>query len=1199
MAVRNPLGSLPLEGFRAFQTSSFMRQSRNLNAQAYAQVLLESAEEQRLQAEDLRQQSLGLHERIGETWDEFPVLGGLKRGGLTALQAAGTVLGAPGRVLPGAILAAQEGRNPFVGAAEGFLDRRPDINFATVLEGAGMEEGWARNVLGFTIDMISDPLNIFLFAGPAKAAAVAAGRAGRIASRVPGVSPVVERVGRMLATPFSERIGMGQGGETLFHLKLAARKGEFGKAGVKAVQLWEVLNRQIRNIRQGGFEDDMVYVVEGVRRQRVADALREGATQEVAEKQAADLVLALRTNQDLQNELSWGIQNLSKDYRQLRAKPRPPGEDSPLIALAAEFAERTGIKVADLPGASSLVRFLQKEYSFVGDKLGPIAQMSQYIGIENLSDLYMHAYYPDFNFTIGAVTKSEALQRRSMGSAIARKDVSAGFIEKGLDTNIFAGIAHDIAQKRMVYYTQRMIDDDLLRQLGGQKLYLTMEQQQRRVSEGINRGLRMGRVKTMAEGGSSVDEVVEALARPGKTGRMAQEFHEASGRPVSLNDHDLIRQMYDHVDKPNMRLYDPGARSMYLGKAEVDELAGAGVLPKIDDVPGWLLPEPIERSLSKFNSPYEMGTFLRLVDSTFNTMWKPIVTVLPINLSFFTRNAIGLTEMMVQSGMNPWEVVVYGLRGGKFIKQGVRGGVEDVGMQYSAKAEARWASRAEANPGVQTPHSYQADVLWREWREAGGIAAGQRDVPPIDVFTGTRQTGMKGLLARSERYRARILGKRVPKPEEGLEYFKNLLRNYDTPLKGRIGEAPTFFKPMAAGATLNEGMDNSARVGVMLWRMEKFGDTPGEAARVAAKWIGNYSELGAFTAEAAAVLPFFRWSRHSIPTHIEGLLRRPYIGSKTDLLRGDDADEELLNVEMDTLPDWILEKHHVLLGKEEDGRMRVLYGLGLPIEDLNKLFALTPRNTIQNALGEMTPILRAPLELTLDHSFWTGEPISNKEKPWNFYNRAWGWTENIPGLKEFLELEQITGRNGRMFYRANPTRMYIFSSILSRPGFEFDRIGRIAEERDKLTAINFLSGVKFGKIFPESPSRVDFSEALNKNPLLRQAYNELRRIPLYPQFGDPDLSWQANAAIQNINDFKRVLDLTTGKRSTFEEAAGIYGNLDDVGAGLALMVKANRWKQIGRKDRDAFREANPILVLARAELTPSQYDLIFDLAIQP
>jgi hypothetical protein len=1181
--MANPLRSLPLEGFRQFQTQRFVRNAQSLNAQAQARLLLNQGEFDRGQLEQRRQESLGIHERIGSFLDTAPVLGGVKQGGLTALGVAGSILGAPGRALPGGLLAVQEGRNFFEGAAEGFMDRRPDVNYASVLEGFGMEHEWGRRILGFGLDMLADPLNVFMIPSVAAKAGVVAGRLGAQASRVPGVTRAVTEVQRPFAIAFSPRIGLGQQeGKTYWHIKQMEKSGEIAAGGADA---WINADRTFRNYRRNAHVLATHEAVQGLKLQRIKDLMEDGADEAAAKLQAEKFVDAIRTNEDLQRELS-------QTFRRLRATvSRTKGVS---WEFAEEAAEKIGLDAASLPGAMSVVRFLKvlygKEnpgnfrYNVDPTEMGVLAGMKDSMGVTLTNDFYMPTLYG--SSLREPMAASASLQQRALASSKQLKDLSDPFIANQLDDNVLLAIANDIATTRLTYYAHQMIDDNLLSKLGTKATLTDAQLVTRKGELGARFSKRaLAEMAALHDQGVPIAEIANQYGRKITVGGEEQFAGPMirdvpGGAQVSLLDDELIRQVLENRAPKGFERYDPNPQHLYIKPDEIDEMVDVGLLPQTSPRTAYIMPTEVAESFTKYAEPMKMASWLRTLD-TLNGFWKPWVTVMPWNISFFSRNAAGLAEMVALAGMRGDEAAIYGFRAAKFMKEGIANNAEAVPINLNAEGVARWAERG-VEPLVEMPRM----DLYREWAENGGIMVGQREVAPLDVFTGKKP----GFL---ERARAKFTGQPLSAGLHKAERMRQLLAEYGQGVYKRHG-----FNPIALGTSWNEGMDNTARVAIMLWRMDK-GDTAAEAARVAAKYIGNYTELGRFTAEFAPVVPFIRWARHSTPLQAEGLIRRPYVGSKTGLARGDEADQERLEAEVETLPDWILERHHILMGKDEDGRMRMLTGLGLPIEDLNRLFALNPSNTFKNAMAEITPFLRAPLERLLDQSFFTGDPISNKEKAWNYYNRAWGWTAKVPLLRNWLELEQLESRDGRTFYRANPMSMFVFASIISRPGFEADRIGRIAEERDGMLAINFLTGAKFRRIFPESPSRVDFPQVLNQNPAVRGVWQELQNIPLYPQFHDAGISQQASRAINKINAYKRSMEAVMDREVDFLEAADAYAELDQEGAGLAIMVKQNRWKQDGRRERDAFRKANPILTLLQAQLSAEDYQIIFDLATQP
>jgi hypothetical protein len=165
--------------------------------------------------------------------------------------------------------------------------------------------------------------------------------------------------------------------------------------------------------------------------------------------------------------------------------------------------------------------------------------------------------------------------------------------------------------------------------------------------------------------------------------------------------------------------------------------------------------------------------------------------------------------------------------------------------------------------------------------------------------------------------------------------------------------------------------------------------------------------------------------------------------------------------------------------------------------------------------------------------------------------------------------------------------MYLFSSLVMRAGNETEKVRRIFDEpRDRgMSITNFLTGVKSGDFFDPAPSRVPLAQALRDNPFLRAKYAEYEAIPLYPQFGNPELSQTAVQALSGINAYRAFLRRAfpdANEADLFENAAQKYGENDPYGEVLARIVHQRSWKATGRKNRSAFLSLPQNLDLAAA-----------------
>ena len=699
---------------------------------------------------------------------------------------------------------------------------------------------------------------------------------------------------------------------------------------------------------------------------------------------------------------------------------------------------------------------------------------------------------------------------------------------------------------------------------------------------------------------------------------------------------------------PGRNLMDP---------TEIDEMIRRTGAPPPDELflpeaNTWILPETMATMYAKFNNPYELGGFFKAMDS-FNNLWKPTVTTFPVFVSFFVRNGIGLVNLLLLSGMNPWALGKHSLKAARMIKSGTNKGDELI-IQYTARGRQRVAERlgvdvsevpshwtptavrgdpaieGAAGPSAQPP---TVDAFTGEAIQNSGLDVGARGqavvspedvvaqggflggisarfargtqrlrgeapttVPmdfaargeivgpasPVEAFAGVQeQTGariaLKGLLSRDEVRRL------AP-----IEQTKAAIARYDQTVRERLG-----FNLFGWGSTMNQTMDNMARLTHIMWRVSE-GDSVAVASRSAAKWIGDYTDLGEGTKAISAVIPFFRWTRFTLPVQLEGLIRRPFLGSKLAAVTGDEAEQERIQSEGVTLPDWVLDRHHVVLGRTPEGRLQILRGLGLPIEDINKIFTRTGRDTWQNILQEASPLLRVPIEAATNQSFFTGEPIDDNDNLYGFYKRGYAWA-TMPGisqtLNQWLQVKQEKNPDtGRITYRSdNPVAMYTLGSFFGRFAYTGDKLWQALESREEVglpNLVGLISGARISEVFPDRPETTTFNQALNASPYLRSLYEQYQKIALFPQFGNVDLSAKASRAIADINAYRALLEVRLGEDATWEMAARQYGELsrdNREGELLARQVRVSRWKKAGADERKRFRDSHPAFKAAMTD----------------
>lgn len=133
-------------------------------------------------------------------------------------------------------------------------------------------------------------------------------------------------------------------------------------------------------------------------------------------------------------------------------------------------------------------------------------------------------------------------------------------------------------------------------------------------------------------------------------------------------------------------------------------------------------------------------------------------------------------------------------------------------------------------------------------------------------------------------------------------------------------------------------------------------------------WTGNSAMSTFERGVMRRLVPFYSWARSNTESMLRELMTKPGGVVGTSLraaakLRGDKPG---------FVPDWISSGVAAPIGPEQDGTQRYLSGLGLPIEDLGQY-----ANPLQGTLGQLNPLLKAPLELLTGKQFYSGRDLQD------------------------------------------------------------------------------------------------------------------------------------------------------------------------------------------------------------------------------
>lgn len=243
-------------------------------------------------------------------------------------------------------------------------------------------------------------------------------------------------------------------------------------------------------------------------------------------------------------------------------------------------------------------------------------------------------------------------------------------------------------------------------------------------------------------------------------------------------------------------------------------------------------------------------------------------------------------------------------------------------------------------------------------------------------------------------------------------------------------------------------VENRIRIPLFVDRIIK-GDAPEEAAKQVFKMQFDYAPeaLTAFEKNVMKrLMPFYRWTRGNIPLQLEQIIKQPGkyagLGKFVKSIGGQKQDEET-----QYLPQYMREGLPIRVG-EKNGLPQYLYGLGLPVEDVNRLWRGSGLRTLQGFIGELSPILKYPIEAGTGQNLFYGEPIDKGDFVYPYVSK-------IPGLSEWMEVQERKSKDGKITYRANPYKLHFLNTVLGR---FYTTAGKMTDENTS-GAIKFLYGV--------------------------------------------------------------------------------------------------------------------------------------------
>jgi hypothetical protein len=186
---------------------------------------------------------------------------------------------------------------------------------------------------------------------------------------------------------------------------------------------------------------------------------------------------------------------------------------------------------------------------------------------------------------------------------------------------------------------------------------------------------------------------------------------------------------------------------------------------------------------------------------------------------------------------------------------------------------------------------------------------------------------------------------------------------------GGVGKSnATRFLPAVAGQHIGETVDETNRLSAFVAKLRQ-GFEPSVASAESKLAHFDYSALTPFERSTMRrVIPFYNWMSNNIPFSVKQLAEQP--GGKLGVALK--ASGEAQGRQGGLLPESVQSGLALPLGRDEEaGTQRFLTHTGLPFEDLASYASGT------NFLGNLNPMIKAPLELATGRQLMSGRRLSD------------------------------------------------------------------------------------------------------------------------------------------------------------------------------------------------------------------------------
>lgn len=298
-------------------------------------------------------------------------------------------------------------------------------------------------------------------------------------------------------------------------------------------------------------------------------------------------------------------------------------------------------------------------------------------------------------------------------------------------------------------------------------------------------------------------------------------------------------------------------------------------------------------------------------------------------------------------------------------------------------------------------------------------------------------------------------------PIEAIDSMQSKL--FDKPNKWggyNINPLSVEFTPYQYGIRMGNIVESHARLLNFLTNLKKTGNVE-HAAFQTKQFLFDYQNLTHFERNVMKrLLPFYTFSRKNLELQIKTLLTKPgrissqftAVRTVSDVFGGGSLTDD----EIDNLPKWMRDSHSLVFNRDKN-IITTVSTLGTPLEQ--------PFEQLSNVVGGFNPLIKGPIELMTNYSFFHGRPISQVTDATAFSSPL------VPqAIKDFIGYSTFsyTDKSGierTLHIALRPRNMHVFS-MMPLTGRTLSSLKLMETDRvpDQIKWMQFIFGIKPGDI---------------------------------------------------------------------------------------------------------------------------------------